>query len=366
MESRARPGGARGKVLVTGSTGHLGANLLRRLIGDGEEVRVLVRPGADDAALAGLDVERAVGDLRDADAVRRAAAGCARVYHCAAIVSTVDGTARARREIFDTNVMGTRNLLTAAREAGAAKVVVSGSFSALGHDLEHPGRAVDETQILYPFGRIMPYSRTKVLVEQECLRAHADGLAVVVAVSTGVVGPHDYKPSRFGRTLCDYANGRLRFILPGSHEFVAARDIADGHVLAMEKGRSGQSYIFSTAFLSLDEIVAMFAEAAGDQGRCLRLSPRLFLPFAEVASFCLDRLRPSFNQRFTPHAIRRLIFDRRADIAKARNELGYEPTNIRDAIREAYEFHVVRGAIRRPRAAVPVPGAALGETARPR
>jgi nucleoside-diphosphate-sugar epimerase len=110
----------------------------------------------------------------------------------------------------------------------------------------------------------------------------------------------------------------------------------------------------------------MFAEAAGDQGRYLRLSPRLFLPFAEAASFCLDRLRPSFNQRFTPHAIRRLIFDRRADITKARTELGFEPTNIRDAIREAYEFHAARGAIRRPRGAVPASGTALRGTVGPR
>ncbi len=343
--TRSRGGGT---VLVTGAAGHLGANLVHRLLADGARVRVLLRRGSDDAAVDGLDVERAYGDLRDSAAVGAAIEGCRRVYHAAAMVSTVDGDARHKREIFDSNVIGTRNLLRAAAGHGVERVVVSGSFSAFGYHLDDPSRPVDETSLMYPFGRVMPYSHTKVMVEQECLRAAADGLAVMMATSTGIVGPHDYKPSRLGRTFCDFANGRIKFIVPGSHEFVAARDIVEGHRLAMEKGRPGQNYLFSTEFLSLDALLEKLAEFAGPQPRYFRLPPTAMLPLAEAASFVLSRVAPGVDQRFTPGAIRRLKQPRRADITKARTELGFRPTSIREALAEAYAFHCARGAIRKP------------------
>lgn len=339
-----------GKVLVTGASGHLGANIVHHLVSAGADVRVLLRRQSDDSAVAGLEVERVLGDLRDPQAVQRAVAGCGRIYHTAALVSTMDGGRRQQRAIFETNVIGTRNLLAAARAAEVERVVVSGSFSALGHFLERPDDPVDETSILYPFGRIMPYSRTKVLVEHECLRAFADGLPVVVATSTGIVGGHDYKPSRMGRTLCDYANGRLRFAVPGHHEFVAVRDIVRGHVLAMQRGRSGQNYVFSTASLSIDEVIDHFARVAGEQRRPVRLPAGLMMPVAEAVGFASSLLFPDREQRFTPGAIGRLRHHRRADIGKAQRELGYAPSPIGDAFAEAYAFHVAKGRIRPRRA----------------
>lgn len=360
MRGRRHPGRV---VLLTGVTGHLGANLLRRLLADGERVRVLLRRSADERALEGLDVERAYGDLRDADAVARAVKDCAQIYHCAALVSTVEGTARHKREMFDCNVLGTRRLLTAARQAGVDRVVVTGSFSALGCDIADPSAPVKETQSPYPFARVLPYTRTKVLVEHECLRAAADGLDVVVAISTGIVGPHDYKPSRLGRTLCDYANGRLRFIVPGEHEFVTARDIVEGHMLAMKKGRSGQTYTFSSAFLSLDEMISLWRDVAGPQPSYLRLPARAVLPLAEVASFVLSRALPSMDQRFTPGAIRRIMEPRRADTTKAQDELGFRPTPVRAAVAEAFAFHASLGRIAKretPRNAPEAAGAGGG------
>src|SRR5438105_7298737 len=128
-------------ILVTGSTGHLGANLVRRLLADGAAVRVLLRPDSDNSSLDPLDVERVYGDLRDPATCLAAVRGCAQAHHCAAKVSTVAGTARHRDEIFACNVLGTRNLLRAALTAGVARVVVTGSFSAVGHD---PTRPSDE------------------------------------------------------------------------------------------------------------------------------------------------------------------------------------------------------------------------------
>jgi len=343
-------------VLVTGASGHLGANLVRRLLADGHPVRVLLHPRHDSAGVDGLPVERAFADIRDLDATRAAVDGCDGVYHCAALLSTIDGDARHRRAIFDSNVVGTRNVLRAARERGAGRCVVTGSFSAVGYDPDDPSAPSNEATPLYPFHRTMPYERSKWLVEHECLRAAADGQDVLVVVCCAMVGGNDFAPSRLGRTLCDYVNGRLRFHVEGGFEFVAARDIVDGHVRAMARGRAGQRYIVSSEFLTLDDLLDHYDAVAGVRRRRRRLPGTVMYAFSEVASFYLSRVHPDFPQRLTPGAIRLLRKRRHADTSKARRELGFEPTPIRDAVAEAYAFHHARGAITEPRARDPVTG----------
>ncbi|MGH2372027.1 MAG: NAD-dependent epimerase/dehydratase family protein, partial [bacterium] len=329
------------------------ANLVRRLLGDGHEVRVLLRTESSAAAMEALQVERVFGDLRDLDATRAAVCGCRRVYHCAAKVSTIDGEARHQREIYDCNVVATQHLLRAAREAGVTRVVVTGSFSAVGYKPDQPSAPSDEAMPFYPFERSMPYERSKVLVEHECLKAAIEGLDVVIATSCAIVGGNDFLPSRLGRTVCDCANGKLRAYIRGGFEFVAVRDIVEGHLLCMEKGRTGHKYIFSTEFLMLDDLLDLVEEASGVVSPRRRLPAPVMLAASEVTSFFLSRLYPTFPQRLTPGAIRLLRKCRRADLTKARTELGYRPTSIREAVQEAYAFHYARGAITHPAARQP-------------
>ena len=324
-------------ILVTGATGHLGANLVRRLLEEGEDVRVLLRERTGSRAVDGIAVDRAHGDVRDFATVRAAVAGCRRVYHCAARVST--GEAQAG-EIYETNVGGTRNVLRAALETGVSRVVVTGSFSAVGHV---PGRAVDERVPVNPFDRLLPYQRSKVAVEHECLKAFADGLEVVVATSCAILGPNDFVPSRMGRLLLDFANGRLRAYIPGGFEFVAARDIVEGHLLAMAKGRPGQKYIFASGFQTVDQLMETYEAVTGRRRPRLRLPPRAMLAAAHAVSFVQAWIRPTVEQRFTPGAVRMLMSQRRADVTKARTELGFQPTSLRDAIAEQYAFFVGQG-----------------------
>lgn len=341
VSTRSKTEVARPLVLVTGGSGHLGANLVRRLVADGwgGRIRALVRPESDNSALDGLPIERVSGDLRDLEAMRRAVAGCERVYHCAAKVVTIEG---GEREIFECNVLGTRNLLTAAREAGVKRVVVSGSFSAVGHD---PTRPSDETVPFYPFEKALPYEFTKAFVELECWRAAAASLEVVVATSCAILGPHDYKPSRMGGVLIAYTQRKIPAYIPGGFEFVATRDIVEGHILAMEKGRSGEKYIFASGYVTLDEIMSLFEEVSGVPKPRLRLPVDLMAAIAAVASPIMTRFFPKVPQRLTPGAIRILRLGRRADTTKAQRELGFRPTPIRDAIAEAYADFVRRGLI---------------------
>jgi nucleoside-diphosphate-sugar epimerase len=198
----------------------------------------------------------------------------------------------------------------------------------------------------YPFDRHLPYGFTKHLVEHHCLQAHANGLNVVVATSCAIVGPHDYAPSRIGRVLVDYAHGKLRAYIPGGFEFVSTRDIAEGHVLAMARGRSGQKYIISTAYASVDDLLDLFGEVTGKPKPRLRLPPPVMAAIAEVADKTWFRAFPNQPRRFTPAAVRLLSMKRRADHGKARTELGYQPTPLKDAIRDAYDDFVRRGVIR--------------------
>ena len=340
-------------VLVTGASGHVGANLVRRLLDDGIRVRVLLRQESKNEAVADLEVERVFADIRDLKATRRALEGCQGVYHCAAKVSTIDGNRAHRREVFECNVLGTRNVLRAAREVQAGRVVVTGSFSAVGYDLDDPSGPSDETMQFYPMERTMPYERSKVLVEHECLRAVSEGQDVILATCCAVVGGADFVPSRLGRTLCDYTNSKLRAYVDGGFAFVAARDIVDGHLRCMRAGRTGEKYIFASEFKTISDILDLYEEVSGVPRPNKRIPTPMMYVFSEVASFFLSRFYPSFPQRFTPGAIRLLKQQRHANTSKAKRELGYQPTSIRSAVHEAYAFHYRRNAITNPSAKRP-------------
>jgi nucleoside-diphosphate-sugar epimerase len=169
-----------------------------------------------------------------------------------------------------------------------------------------------------------------------------------------------------GRVVADFAGGKMRAYIPGGFDFVAARDIVAGHVLAMEKGRVGQRYIFSTRFVEVDELMAILERVTGRPRPAIRLPPAVMAGIAHVSSFVLTNFFPSVPQRFTPAAVRLLQMRRRADTLRAQNELGYQPTSIEEALREAYEHFVERGLIHEPRVPVRPRGAAsAGPSAAP-
>jgi len=274
--------------------------------------------------------------------MRAACRGVARVFHTAAKISTIAG---GEREIYDINVLGTRNVLEAARAEGVGRAVVTGSFSAVGHTPDRPSHEGDP---FYPFGEHLPYAMTKAFVEQECWRAVAAGQDVVIATSCALLGPNDFFPSRMGAVLRDFGNGKMRAYIPGGFDFVAARDICEGHVLAMEKGKRGEKYIFSSRFMEVDDLMAIMSRVTGRPLPPLRLPPLVMTGIAHVSSFVLTRFFPSVPLRFTPFAVRYLQMRRRADTSKAQRDLGFRPTPIEDALQEAYDDFVARGEIKNP------------------
>src|SRR5262245_26901192 len=110
---------------------------------------------------------------------------------------------------------------------------------------------------------VVPYARSKALAEHEMQKGVAGGLGAVIGTSYSCIGPWDWIPSRMGRTMCDYTRGKVRAYVPGGFEFVAGRDIAEGHVLAMERGRRGHKYVFASAFHTLSDLIEMWKATVG-------------------------------------------------------------------------------------------------------
>lgn len=338
----------RGKIFVTGGSGHVGANLVRRLLADGHDLRCLVVPGGDTRPFDGLDVELVEGDIRDAESMNKAIAGCTRVFHVAAKVSILSPSAKEYKDIFSINVLGTRNVMRAALANGVEKAVLTGSFSAVGYDPDDPSKPSTDDMPHWPYDvHVLPYARSKALAEHEMLKVVVDGLDASIATSCSCIGPHDWIPSRMGRTMCDFAKGKLKAYVPGGFEFVASRDIADGHVRTMAAGRRGQKYVFATGFHTLGDLIEMWRGIVGVRGRVRKIPPGLMSAFSSVYSGALSKFFPNVPQRLTPGSIRILQMQRHADTSKARTELGWRPTDIPSAMREAYEFFADVGMIPR-------------------
>jgi len=249
-------------TLVTGGTGFLGRHLVDALVRDGDAVRVLVRPGTDPGPLRSLGVEIATGDLADADALRRAAFACERVYHLAGVVS------HRRRDLQllqAVNVTGTERLLAAVEDG--ARVVHVSSVAAIG-PVAAPHERADEAHPFAPAAARLPYAASKRAGERVALERAAGGGDVVVVNPGFLLGPGDvHRVSTW--PVSAYLAGRLRFTTAGGLAFVDARDVAAGLIAAARHGRAGERVILASeeGNLAWPEFFALVAQAAGRRRR---------------------------------------------------------------------------------------------------
>ena len=330
-----------GRSLVTGANGFIGANVVRALLAHGAEVRVLVRRGSDRRSLDGLPVEVAEGDLRDRDAVRRAVAGCARVFHVAADYRF---WARDPREIHDANVGGTIHVLEACVEHGVERVVHTSTVGTIGLSAL-PGPC-DETTPLAPGQIHGDYKRSKLEAERAALSFAARGLPVVVVNPTAPIGPFDSKPTPPGKIVVDFARGRLPAYVDTGLNVVHVRDVAEGHWLAAERGRPGERYLLGNRNMTLREILALLAELLG------RPAPRVRLPYAaawtagalSTAAAALTRRPPAIPLEAVRMSRRRMF----VDASRAVRELGVPQTPVREAFEDAIRWFAERGILPRP------------------
>lgn len=319
-------------TLVTGASGFLGWHVARLLTERGRSVRALVRPGS---AVRELDVETVTGDLRDAASLRRAVAGCSDVFHVAADYRL---WAADPSELYQSNVDGTRNLLESAREAGVERVVYTSTVGCIGVPRDQQG---DEAQPVSLDEMTGAYKRSKFLAEQVALEYARAGFSVVIVNPTAPIGDHDFKPTPTGRIILDFLRGAMPAFIDTGLNLVDARDTAEGHLLAHERGRAGERYILGAENLTLAQILERLARLTGRQAPTVRL-PYAVAYAAGVVTTALARVtgRPP---RAPLDAVRMARKKMWVSIEKARQELGFSPAPVDGALLRAAQWFEANG-----------------------
>jgi dihydroflavonol-4-reductase len=325
-------------TLLTGATGFVGSAVARALLARGHRVRALARPGGDRRNLAGLDLEVVEGDLSDPASLARAVAGCRFVLHVAADyrIWVPDPAAMLRA-----NVDGTVALLRAAHAAGAERIVHCSSVAALG--LMADGSPADEATPVSEESVVGTYKKSKFRAEQAVLRlVREEGVPAVIVNPAAPIGPRDIKPTPTGRMIADAASGRMPAYIDTGLCVVHVDDVAEGHLLALERGRIGERYILGAENLSLREILAMVAAETGRRPPSIRLPAPLLWPVA-LACEGLARLgiQPMVTRDHLRMARKKMFFSH----AKAARELGYAPRPAREAIADAVAWFRAHGMV---------------------
>lgn len=255
------------KALVTGATGIVGANLVRALLRGSHEVRVLVRPTSDLRALAGLAIERREGDVMHAPGLADAAHGCDVVFHAAASFSYWGQSVEDQKDLA---VRGTRNIVTAALEARASRVVVTSSSVTLGS--RAAATVLDEDD---EFDEPQPsgYVRSKLAQEKAAFETGAKlGIDVIAVCPTLVVGAHDYRLSPSNAYIVNYLNDPLRSTFLGGCNIASADDVAAGHILAAQRGSAGGRYVVGSENLEWRQVHQIISELTGTFGPSVTLN----------------------------------------------------------------------------------------------
>jgi dihydroflavonol-4-reductase len=325
------------RTFVTGATGFIGGAVTRKLLGAGHDVRALVRPNANTQQLDGLPVEHVIGDLSDQDTLRRAMAGCEWVFHVAALYSY---WGYRWEDYYQTNVLGTRHVLEAARLAKVEGVVYTSSVAVLGVHHDHTPATEDTPSSLDD--RIGPYQRSKFLAEDIAREAAHEGLPVVIVNPSTPVGVGDHKPTPTGKIIVDWLNGRMFAYVDTGLNVVDVEDVAAGHLLAAEKGRSGERYILGGENLTLKQMLDLLAELSGQPPARVRIPHAVAFAWSLV-DVALARLYPRHVPTATPVKVRLSRRYEFYDPSKAVRELGLPQTPAREGLRKAVAWYRAHG-----------------------
>jgi len=325
-------------TLVTGGTGFVGRSVVVELLAAGREVRVLARR-PDHPALAGLEVEVVRGDLVDPASLAAAVRGCERLFHVAADYRLWVPDPPA---MYTVNVQGTKDLLAAAAKAGVSRMVYTSTVGALGNPGDGtPGN--EDTPVILD-DMVGHYKRSKFLAEQAVLEAARQGFPVVLVHPSTPVGPWDSRPTPTGQMIVDFLQGRMPAYLETGLNLVHVRDVAQGHLLAEEKGRPGEKYILGHRNLSLSEIFQLLAEITGKPAPRVRLPYRPILALSYLDEFWATHVSGK-PPRMPVAAIKMAKKFMYFDSAKAIRELGLPQTPVRQALQDAVAWFEEQGYV---------------------
>jgi dihydroflavonol-4-reductase len=318
------------RAFVTGGTGFIGANLVRLLLDRGYEIKALVRRESDLSNLQGLDIQLIQGDLNDPD-LFRSMLDCRVLFHVAAHYSLWQSD---REKLYRSNVLGTRQILKSARQAKIERVVYTSSVAAIG--VGNKGESVDESHQSPVEALVGDYKKSKYWGEQEAQKAVEMGQDVVIVNPSTPIGPHDIKPTPTGDIILRFLRRQMPAYVDTGLNLIDVRDVAVGHLLALERGKTGERYILGHENRSLKAFLAELANITNLP------APRMTLPvwipltvawwdekilarLGKTPSVPLDGVRMSRQAMYY-------------DASKAVRELGLPQSSISGALRDAVDW----------------------------
>jgi dihydroflavonol-4-reductase len=315
------------KVFLTGGTGFIGSEVARRLRARGDEAWALVRDPARATELETIGCILVEGDLGDGPAIRQGMTGADGVIHCAGMYEV--GIAKSRRpEMYAANVLGTENVLGAALEQGIKKVVYISTVNAFGNT---EGRVVDESH-LHNERYVSYYDETKHLAHKVAKEMIAKGLPCVIVQPGGVYGPWD--PSPQGNLVNQFLAGRLpAMMFPETGiNLVHRDDVADGIILALDRGRPGEQYVLGGEISTMGGLIDTVARVTGKRAPRITIPAVMIKATAPLGPLVGPMLGFGPNLGEIIRAADRVTYWAKDD--KARQELGYSPRPLEQGLRD--------------------------------
>jgi dihydroflavonol-4-reductase len=318
------------RAFITGATGFVGANLARLLLERGYQVRALVRPQSRLDNLQGLGIETVEGDLCD-PSLAVLMQDCEVVFHVAAHYSLWQSD---REQLYNSNVLGTRNILAAARKAGVERTVYTSSVAAIG--VPKDDRIADETY-QSPVERLVgDYKKSKYWAEQEAHAAVRQGQDVVIVNPSTPIGPWDIKPTPTGDIILRFLRRQMPVYLNTGLNLIHVQDVAEGHLLALEKGKRGDRYILGNENVTLQQMLGILSDITGLPAPKSTIPAWIPLGVAWVDEMVLARLgkKPSVPLDGVRMSQQMMFYD----ATKARQQLELPQTPIKSALQEAVNW----------------------------
>jgi dihydroflavonol-4-reductase len=325
------------KAFITGATGFVGSHVARALADLGADLRLLVRASSRTDNIADLRAEIVAGDLRDPGSLKDAMTGCEFAFHVAADYRL---WVRDPEEMYRANVEGTRSIIEVAQRSGVRRVIYCSSVATMGFTAD--GRIVDESSPVKLEDMVGHYKRSKFMAEQVALEAGRAGANVVVVNPTTPIGEGDIKPTPTGRIIVDFLNRKFPAYVDTGLNLADVREVARGHVLAMEKAVPGERYILGGENLTLKQILDKLAGLTGLPSPTTRVPHAVAMGFAVFDQFFTGTVRGK-EPRATIEAVkmgRKKMF---ASSAKAERELGYRIVPVEEALTRAIHWFQTRG-----------------------
>ena len=329
------------RVVVTGASGFIGSAVVRALLARKAQVVALIEPAGDVRNLEGLDVELIEVDVRDGDALTKACDGARFIFHLAAMYRF---WAPQPKDFYDVNVGGVLNVVEAARHAGCERIVYTSTVGVLGLDGAAHGEAADETcyaDVAHLFGL---YKRTKYVAEHEVLRAAAQGAPISLVLPTFPIGPGDVRPTPTGKLVLDFLNGKIPAFVDTTLNVVHVDDLANGHLLALERGAIGRSYIVGGENMGMGPFLAGLAAATGLPAPRVQVPRALALGVGALSQLVEGRIlkREPFAAL---EAARMSTTNMMFTDARARHELGYSSRPASEAMADAARWFAENGYV---------------------